>query len=229
MGNNYITYHEIVDYQGAGETKWFLEDKNGNRTPIFNNRPSVIYTSDSTCMFLGESNGYVKLYLVDAEKSLESNKLYECYDLEGNAKMINPYKDNIIIVNTNMGQYFYNIETKKRTSDIFDIISFDRRDDGKDPFFEKTISKGDITTTLYGTVLSNGLLGRVIYDTEKDAYITTPKKTNEDGIELLDYNALFNYLASETFDKYRKLDQKIKMLRRMNCNNMPYFNRNNNE
>jgi len=219
MGNKYIEYKEIVDYQGTGETKWFLEDNNGNRTPIFNNKPSFIDISESSCMFLGENNGFTKLYLVDGKKSLESNELYQSFSLEGDAKNIVIFNDDYIIVDSNKGQYFYNLKDQKRTSDFFDYISSIKKDKEEVPFFEKSIVKGDARTTLYGVLSCEGKLGGLVYDTEKDAFITTPSKVCENGFDVLDYEKIYNSLDYETINKYKRIEQNIKRLTRINGKN----------
>ena len=210
-----LNYYEIIDYYDTGEMKWYLKDNNGNSTPIFSNKPSIIPTSKVSCILLGEDRGETRLYYVNAMNAHTGGKLYTSYKLDGDAINIKPVASNRILVSTFIGDYFYDTDLKHRNSGIFDKIAYRKGDTDTLPIFEKTIVRDDFKMTVYGTVTYEGHLGDFIYD-GRDAFVSTPRIKNEFGVEEIDYDSLYNVLRDNMDEINARKEKNIKVLAKMN-------------
>lgn len=139
-----------------GSDKWFIKNTFYGQTPKFDNKENVIVRNNDSFFFLGKNNGKSKLYIVeDFHYNIKRDDFYKEVEMEGNPKEIEDVDSRYILVNSEKGDYFYDVENLKRTSAFFDKIYKERFYD-ETYKFEKILSYKEKLKMVTGTVSCEG-------------------------------------------------------------------------
>lgn len=207
-----FNFLQMITLENVGIQKWGIRNRFNKTTPFFENVPYIVPIDDKSLLMIGESKGQRNIYYVHNVDD-EDEIFYTKANTIGDLVYLNDIDRDVAILTTDKGEYLFDKNTLTPKSDLFDNIAYlDNR-----LVFSKTISHNGRDFPYYGDVDLDGNIGKYIYDSYNDVFLSVPLMQDPDyGFDAIDEIGLEEELGKLVEDKNKIQKDKIKMLHRLN-------------